>query len=108
MKLVSYLKEEHDQLAALVDGFLYDMEVIHPHLPNNMAMFLNYWDDVFPRSTGRHSHDAEGKIAKGKGIPLDDVEILAPVPFPTSCRDGYAFPPACGGGQKKQQGGHDT
>ncbi len=91
MKLVSYLKEEHDQLAALVDGFLYDMEVIHPDLPNNMGMFLNYWDDVFPVAQAGIAMIAEGKIAKGKGIPLDNAEILAPVPFPTSCRDGYAF-----------------
>lgn len=91
MKLVSYLKEEHDQLAALVDGFLYDMEVIHPDLPNNMGMFLNYWDDVFPVAQAGIAMIAEGKIAKGKGIPLDNVEVLAPVPFPTSCRDGYAF-----------------
>jgi fumarylacetoacetate (FAA) hydrolase len=33
----------------------------------------------------------EGKIARGKGIPYESVHVLAPVPFPTSCRDGYAF-----------------
>ncbi|HYK56520.1 MAG TPA: fumarylacetoacetate hydrolase family protein [Flavisolibacter sp.] len=91
MKLVSYLKEEHDQLAALVDGFLYDMEVIHPDLPNNMGMFLNYWDDVFPVAQAGIAMIEEGKIARGKGIPLNSVEVLAAVPFPTSCRDGYAF-----------------
>jgi fumarylacetoacetate (FAA) hydrolase len=32
-----------------------------------------------------------GKIAEGKGIAVDDVQLLAPVPYPTSCRDGYAF-----------------
>ena len=48
MKLVSYLKEEQDQLAVLVDGLLYDMEYLHPDLPNSMSMFLNYWEDSFP------------------------------------------------------------
>lgn len=33
----------------------------------------------------------EGKIAQNKGIPYDGVQVLAPVPFPASCRDGYAF-----------------
>jgi fumarylacetoacetate (FAA) hydrolase len=33
----------------------------------------------------------EGKISASKGKPLESVELLAPVPFPTSCRDGYAF-----------------
>jgi len=32
-----------------------------------------------------------GKIAEGKGVSIDDVQLLAPVPYPTSCRDGYAF-----------------
>jgi len=38
MKIVSYLKEEHEQLAILVDGLLYDMERIHPDIPNTMSM----------------------------------------------------------------------
>jgi len=91
MKLVSYLKEEHDQLALLVDGLLYDMDIVHPELPNNMSMFLNYWDDVFPVAQAGVLMIEDGKIARGKGIPYDSVQILAPVPFPTSCRDGYAF-----------------
>lgn len=33
MKIVSYLKEEHEQLAILVDDLVYDMETIHPDVP---------------------------------------------------------------------------
>ena len=33
----------------------------------------------------------EGKIDKDKGIPIESVQLLSPVPFPASCRDGYAF-----------------
>ena len=33
----------------------------------------------------------EGKIDLDKGIDIDSVDIIAPVPFPSSCRDGYAF-----------------
>jgi fumarylacetoacetate (FAA) hydrolase len=33
----------------------------------------------------------EGKISMEKGISYDEVTILSPVPFPTSCRDAYAF-----------------
>src|SRR5688572_32626491 len=33
----------------------------------------------------------EGSRTSNKGIPLGDVQLLAPVPFPPSCRDGYAF-----------------
>ena len=91
MKLVSYLKEEHDQLAVLVNGLLYDLENLHPDLPNSMSMFLNYWEDAFPIAQEGVQMIEDGKIAQGKGIPVDSVQILAPIPFPTSCRDGYAF-----------------
>ena len=90
MKLVSYLKEEHDQLAFLVDGLLYDTENLHPNLPSTMTMFLNYWEDNFPIAQAANQAIIDGKY-KGKGIPVEEVEILAPVPHPTSCRDGYAF-----------------
>ena len=30
MKLVSYLKDDQDQLAFLVDGLLYDTDLMHP------------------------------------------------------------------------------
>ena len=91
MKLVSYLKEEHDQLAVFINGLLYDMEYLHPDLPNSMSMFLNYWEDVLPIAQGGVEMIEEGKIAQGRGISADSVQILSPVPLPTSCRDGYAF-----------------
>jgi fumarylacetoacetate (FAA) hydrolase len=91
MKFVSYLKEGRDQLAAYVDGYLYDMENLHPDLPGNMSMFLQYWEDSLPAAQSGVILIQEGKISKSKGIPYDSVSPLAPVPFPTSCRDGYAF-----------------
>ena len=91
MKLVSYLRDSHDQLAVLVDGFLYDMHYLHPDLPNSMSMFLQYWEDSYPMALGGEIMIREGKIARSKGIDINSAEVLAPVPFPTSCRDGYAF-----------------
>ncbi|HWJ91844.1 MAG TPA: hypothetical protein VNR87_12070 [Flavisolibacter sp.] len=88
MKLVSYLKDEHDQLAVLVDGYLYDMEQLHPDLPNSMAMFLNYWEDSLPMALGGVLMIEEGKIPQTRGIPYNSVQVLPPVPFPASCRDG--------------------
>lgn len=91
MKLVSYLKDEHDQLAILVNGLVYDMEHLHPDLPNTMSLFLAYWDESFPVAQEGVYMIEEERIARGKGIPVESVQLLAPVPFPTSCRDGYAF-----------------
>ena len=91
MKLVTYLKENHEQLAVLVNETLYDMEVLHPDLPNSMGMLLNYWEDSFPVAQAGELMLREGSRTTTKGINLNDVILLAPVPFPASCRDGYAF-----------------
>lgn len=91
MKIVSYLKEEHDQLAVLVDGLLFNVELIHPDIPNTMNMFLNYWDELFPILQAGDLAIQEEHIGRGKAIPVERAQLLAPVPFPSSCRDGYAF-----------------
>src|SRR6476661_8858358 len=91
MKLVSYLNEDHDQLGLLVDGLVYDMESIHPDLPGNMSMFLAYWEDCFPVAQAGVDMILDGKIGRSKGKPVENLELLAPVPYPPSCRDAYAF-----------------
>jgi fumarylacetoacetate (FAA) hydrolase len=91
MKLISYLKEEHEQLGVLINEMIYDMEVLHPDLPNSMNMFLNYWEDSFPVAQAGELMLKEGSRISDRGIPLRDVQVLAPVPFPSSCRDAYAF-----------------
>jgi fumarylacetoacetate (FAA) hydrolase len=91
MKLVSYLKDEHDSLGVLVGDRIFNMEVLHPDLPNTMGLFLNYWEDSFSMAAVVIVLINEGKIRSEKGIPLSSVQLLAPVPFPTSCRDAYAF-----------------
>jgi fumarylacetoacetate (FAA) hydrolase len=91
MKLVSYMADGRDQLAFLVEGNLYDCDLMHPELPNSMNMFLHYWEDMFPIAQQVDAAIKSGKISPDRGIPYEGQDILAPVPFPTSCRDGYAF-----------------
>ncbi len=91
MKLVSYLKDEHDALGVIVGDKIFNTEVLHPDLPNTMGLFLNYWEDSVSMAMGGIELINEGKIRLEKGVPLESVQLLAPVPFPTSCRDGYAF-----------------
>ena len=64
MKFVSYLEEGHDRLAAYIDGYLYNMEQLHPELPQNMSMFLNYWDDFLPMAQGGEILVKEGRISR--------------------------------------------
>jgi len=91
MKLVTYLKEGHDQLAILVDGKLYDTDLLHSDLPVSMAMFLNYWDDMYPLALAAEKQIKNGNNNSVLGLTTNEAELLAPVPHPTSCRDGYAF-----------------
>ncbi len=92
MKLVTYLtKDGNDQLAFLNNGILYNADAMHPELPSSMSMFLHYWDDFFPIAQQVNAAIKEDKLSSNSSIEFVNANILAPIPFPTSCRDGYAF-----------------
>ena len=91
MKLVTYLKDGYAQLGMVVDGKIYPMDALHSDLPNSMAMLLNFWDDVMPIARAAEQRIKEGFSRDGLADSFDGAEIMAPVPHPTSCRDGYAF-----------------
>ena len=91
MKLVTYLKDGHDRLGILVGDNLYAIDALHNDLPTTMSMFLNYWEELMPlaRAVEQRIKDGLGKNVLAE--PFADAVIFAPVPHPTSCRDGYAF-----------------
>ena len=91
MKLVTHLRDDQEQLALLINGKLYDTDILHPDLPISMSMFLNYWDDVLPMALAAERRIKEGGMDTKRTTPVEEAEIIAPVPHPTSCRDGYAF-----------------
>lgn len=93
MKLVTYIREDVDQLAMLVNGQLYNLQDLHPELPTTMHMFLQMWEEVIDLAKAIDARLKEGHTPRSNvhGVPFDEVQLLAPVPFPTSCRDGYAF-----------------
>ena len=91
MKLVSYLKDEHDQLAILENNLLYDTDYLHINMPSSMSMFLAFWEDNYTLGLNLQKAIRDNLIGKEKGLPIENANLLAPVPFPASCRDGYAF-----------------
>jgi len=91
MKLVSYLKDERDQLAILENNLLYDTDLLHMEMPSSMSMFLGYWEDNYGLALKLNQAIIDNRIGKEKGYPVEEANLLAPLPFPTSCRDGYAF-----------------
>ena len=91
MKLVSYLKDENEQLGLLIDDRIYHVELIHPDIPNTMNMFLNYWEELYPVMQAGELAIQDRGSHSSKAVPVESVSFLAPVPLPSSCRDGYAF-----------------
>lgn len=91
MKLVSYLKYGKEQLAFLVKERLYDCNLVNPQLPATMGLFLNGWDQFFAIAQQTEAAIKSGIDFNIKATDFNNAEILAPVPYPTSCRDGYAF-----------------
>lgn len=67
MKLLSYYKEDREQLGVLINGLVYDMEQLHPDLPNSMNLFLNFWDDYFPVALAGETLLKEGQRAVSGG-----------------------------------------
>lgn len=90
MKLVTYSKNGKEQLAFYINDVLYDTDAANNRLPNNMKELLNNWEAM-----ADIARQAEDDIKSGKssmeGTPYESAMIMAPVPSPSSCRDGYAF-----------------
>ncbi|MBM3431570.1 MAG: fumarylacetoacetate hydrolase family protein [Bacteroidetes bacterium] len=91
MKLITFQNESQEQLGVLIDGQVYAMDQLHPELPNSMNLFLNYWDDYLPAAQAAEKAIRNGNRFTGSGKPIESTVLMAPVPFPSSCRDGYAF-----------------
>lgn len=91
MKLITYLNEGQEQLAVLENGLVYNMDQLHPDLPGSMNLFLNFWDDYMPLAEAGLNAIRHQRLTAVNAIPLSEVQLIAPVPFPSSCRDGYAF-----------------
>jgi len=91
MKLVTYWKDDQEQLALCINEMLYDMDRLHPDLPISMGMFLNFWDDMIPIAKAAEQQIKNGSSRVFPSVSFQDATLLAPVPHPTSCRDGYAF-----------------
>jgi fumarylacetoacetate (FAA) hydrolase len=91
MKLVSYLENEKEQLAIYHDGKVYNLSRESGHrLPDTMAVFLKSGEEAMESARTLDLRIREGKFST-EPLQMHDEDLLAPVPQPTSCRDGYAF-----------------
>lgn len=94
MKLVSYLSNDLEHLGLFINDRIYNLPenatLIGKSLPDSMAEFLLLGEEVM-----KVAHNVNTAISNGsiQAIPADAPisSLIAPVPHPTSCRDGYAF-----------------
>lgn len=91
MKLVSYKKDQQDQLALLLNEQLYDTHLLDPQLPQTMKGFLAQWEQNSTLLKSIESAIKNNTKSYTAQASFGAVELLAPVPEPSSCRDGYAF-----------------
>lgn len=91
MKLVSYLNEGREQAALLLQDKLYNLDQLHESLPTTMDKFLEGWNENYLLAVIGEKLLKEGRAHHANGVPLQSVQLMAPVPHPASCRDGYAF-----------------
>jgi len=90
MKFVSFSHGIVPQAALLIDNKVYPLSQINPEIPQTMKAILEDWDTNKAKSQSIQDEILNGKYSD-KALDISSVNLLAPVPQPTSCRDGYAF-----------------
>ncbi len=90
MKFVTYKNQHATEVGIIVNNQIYPLNQIDNQIPSKMSDMLLDWDNQLQRSK-----EVESQILSGKhselATALESADLLAPVPNPTSCRDGYAF-----------------
>jgi fumarylacetoacetate (FAA) hydrolase len=88
MKLVSYKTEDREHLGISVNGHIFNLNSCDKLIPETMNEFLAGGEELMDRAKKVNEEIISGKLEAKEEVFF---ELLAPVPHPTSCRDGYAF-----------------
>lgn len=95
MKLISYRAQNAENTGLFVNGSVYALKenakaLSLPALPSTMLEFLRGGEN-YMNIARQILKSIEAGNTMVKATAVSAVDILAPVPNPTSCRDGYAF-----------------
>jgi fumarylacetoacetate (FAA) hydrolase len=88
MKIISYRLNNASSYGVLVNNELYSLPENQSGLPATMNAFLALEESGMEMARQTAQQIEAGTLTV---TPIKNYEILAPVPHPTSCRDGYAF-----------------
>lgn len=89
MKLVTHNHNGIEKLAILIDNKIYNAQDAGAQYPKTMKEVLENWDSNI--ALLKTLEQALKSTANQQAIDYNEACIMAPVPNPTSCRDGYAF-----------------
>jgi len=92
MKLVTYLKGEESKSGIINHDTVYDLHTINPSIPGSLLEILKGGNEKMDLVKEVEHSIITGKI-KPEGRAYSEIYpyLQAPIPQPTSCRDGYAF-----------------
>ena len=91
MKLVSFLKNGNECVGLISEDLVYDIYMMQEGFPDTMNKLLIQWDTIYPDLLSASNKISTSPQIKRHGIPINEVRFMAPVPYPSSLRDGYAF-----------------
>jgi fumarylacetoacetate (FAA) hydrolase len=91
MKFVSFLNSNNqERLGLFINGKIADLQnagsKYNIDLPSDILSLMRGGDEAISKA-----REVESKLLSGDFAPEQPIKMLAPVPHPTSCRDGYAF-----------------
>jgi fumarylacetoacetate (FAA) hydrolase len=91
MKLVSFVLDQREFVGIQFNDQVFKLTTLHKFLPRTMRRMLEKWETYMSIAIPAEINLRTDPDRQKLGIPLDQVEWLAPVPFPGTLRDGYAF-----------------
>ena len=91
MRLVSFLKDGNEYTGLISADKVYDIHMLEAGLPDRMNRLLMQWDDCYHVLLRLSNAIENSSNIKSQGLFLNQIQLLAPVPNPSSLRDGYAF-----------------
>jgi fumarylacetoacetate (FAA) hydrolase len=90
MKFVSYLENAEAHIGFVVNAKVYPIHTLNKELPDSMLAFIRAGE---PALAAARKLEQEAKAGQHEALamPYENTCLLAPLPNPVSCRDGYAF-----------------
>ena len=90
MKLVTYIHKKQSQFGIINEGKIWSLKELDSSFPDKMRKFLFAGETMMEKAKKWDEQIKLGKVDKPFVLETE-VNLEAPIPNPTSCRDGYAF-----------------